>query len=293
VLSRAKTLAAHDLRTRSLEAELSRVRQLHDVGRAAPVEILRVEAALAAAEAERVDVAAQLDVAERALARLTALPNDQTTSGHLSDVSLRASETPQREQVMTTATEASPLVQQMRSRVAAQRAAIAFARAGRHPQLQAVGTFTEFGSSKGFVTGEWNAGMQLRMSLFDGGATSARVARAKAQATAAEEQLRVAERDVHDAVDRALADLTQALATADSLQKAVERFSEVTRIEKLRLENGVGTQTDYLRAEADLLQARAGLSAARYRAMLTRVELTRISGTLDAGWMAKTFRSGT
>jgi len=182
-------------------------------------------------------------------------------------------------------------VQQMRARVVAQRAAITFARAGRYPQINLVGAFTEFGSSEGFLTGEWNAGMQLRISLFDGGATAQRVARARALTSVAAEQLRAVERDVQENVDQVLAEMSQALATVESLEKAVERFAEVARIERLRLENGAGTQTDYLRAEADLLQARAGVAAARYRAMLARVELARVSGTLAAAWIEQTFRS--
>jgi outer membrane protein TolC len=290
VLSRARTLAAHDLRIEALDGELARVRQLRAVGRIAEVDVLRAEAARAAAEADRTAVAADLDLVERTLARAASLPPETTRAVNLAPASIDEPllDRPLLEQKVV---EASPAVRQARDRVRAQEAAIAVARSGNRPRLQAVGSLLEFGSSQGQFAFEWNAGAQLRWSVFDGGAADERVAQARAALQRAQEQVRLAEKDAHDAIDRAMAEHAEARATADSLAAAVERFQEVVRVEKLRLEIGVGTQTDYLRAEADLLGGRASLAAARYRSMIASVEIARLTGDLGAEWIAAVARS--
>ena len=57
------------------------------------------------------------------------------------------------------------------------------------------------------------------------------------------------------------------------------------RIERLRLETGTGTQTDYLRAEADLLEVRSRLIEARHVELVSRMDLARLSGRLDRTWL--------
>lgn len=287
-LARAEIHDAHRLRITALEAERLRVVQLKEAGRAANVEVLRVEAALAAAEAERADAAALLDAAERNLARITALPLETTRAKNLDPVTEGSLPLPERPSLEESIGD-TPLVRQARSRAAAQQATIDFARSGRRPQLVAQAQELFFGTDEDYLTSEWNVGLQLRFNVFDGGATKARVARATAAARAAEEQVRTVEIEAGVALDRGLSELEQSRATVESLKGAVAKFYEVARIEKLRLENGAATQADYLRAEADLVTARANLAAARYRAVAARVELARITGDLEASWAGVTF----
>jgi outer membrane protein TolC len=62
-------------------------------------------------------------------------------------------------------------------------------------------------------------------------------------------------------------------------------LEEVVRIQKLLLETGQGTQTDYLDAEADLLAARASLSQARLGEVEARADLARAAGQLTPAWI--------
>jgi outer membrane protein TolC len=287
-LGRAEIVAAHRTRISALDAELRRVRLLREVGRAPQVEIFRVEAALAAAEAERSDSAAALDAAERTLARITALPLDRTRAENLVPLSESSLALPAIAELESDADDA-PLLRQARSRAAAQEATIDFARSGRRPQLTAQAQELFFATDDDYLTDEWNVALQLRFNVFDGGATKARIARATAASRAAAEQVRTAGVETGMALDRALAELQQSRAVVSSLAGAVEKFEEVARVEKLRLDNGAGTQTDYLRAEGDLVLARANLAAARYRAVAARVELARISGVLGPDWVEQTF----
>ena len=290
VLGTRQVLDAHDLRMEALEAELSRVRQRFAAGRAARVEILRAEAALAAAEADRVRLASAMDGAGRELARLVDVPVEQARSDRLVPVELADPRPPAREELAAEGIAASPAVARARAQAAAAEAQISLARALARPEVRAVGNYNEWTSSRGGFTGEWNAGLQLAVPLFDFGATRSRVARAEAAHRAAQEQVRAAEVEVREEVDRAAAALAETEARIASLGKAVERFAEVVRVQKLLLDEGAGTQTDYLGAEAGLLAARASLADARHAAILARVDLARAAGRLTPAWLRETLR---
>jgi outer membrane protein TolC len=71
VLTARDVLAAHDTRLTALEAERDRIAQLFAEGTTARVSVLRAEAAIAQALAERIATEAALEVGELSLARLT------------------------------------------------------------------------------------------------------------------------------------------------------------------------------------------------------------------------------
>jgi outer membrane protein len=285
ILGQSQVLAAHDLRMNALRAELSRVQQRFDVGRAAKVEILRAEAALANAEADRVRLSSAVESSERELARLLEAPIEETRAARLVPVQVEPEPNPSREELAAAGIQASPAVAQARSQVATAEAGIALARSILRPDVRAVGNYNEWTSSQGNFTGEWNVGLQLTVPLFDGGVARRRIARAEAGVVAAQEQVRLAEVQVREDVDRAAAAGEEAEARIASLTKAEERFAEVVRVQKLMLDEGAGTQTDYLNAEADLLGARASLAEARHAAALARVDLARAAGLLTPEWL--------
>ena len=289
VLSDAAMLEAHDARLRALNAEQDRVRQFESVGRAAHVEMLRVEAALAAAEAERIETAAALDEEERALARLTGMPVEQCRSSNLEPFDAAAGAVPSREEIERHVD--TPAMRQARAQAAAAQAATGAAKSTNRPQVAGTASELFYGNERSIIENNWNAGLALRYSFFDGGATAARVERARAAASAAEAQVRASELETSMAIDRGLSQVARTRAAVGSLRKAVERYAEVARIEKLRLDNGAGTQTDYLRAEADLVAARASLAAAQYRTAVALLDLARVTGQLDSAWLASAFRS--
>jgi outer membrane protein len=289
-LGRSRVLTAHDRRLATLEAELGRAQQRFDVGKAPQVEVIRAEAALAGARAERVSFATALDNAERELARLLGAPVEETRASRLAPVVGWDRTPPDRDELIRAGIEASPAVLQAREQAASAEAAVTLAESALKPELRAVANVNEWSSSDLDITTEWNAGFQLTVPLFDGGSLRKRVARAEAARRAAAEQVRLAETAVREDVDRAAAADEEARARIDSLTKAVERFAEVARIQKLLLDNGAGTQTDYLTAEADLLAARANLADAEHAAVLARVDLARAAGRLTPAWIRENLR---
>jgi len=287
VLSRSQVLRAHDQRIRALDAEQQRATRLFETGRAARLDVLRANAALASAAAERVSLAEALDTAERELARLIDGSVDEARADRLVPFGLADPAGRDRAALADAARQASPAIQEARLRVDAADVAIALVESERRPRLDVVGNVINFGSAHGQFSTEWNAGVQLAHSIFNGGATTQRLARARAARAAEAAQVRVAELRVDAEVDRALSAAAEAAARSESLSVAEARFAEVARIEQLRLDTGPGVQTDYLRAEADLLAARASLAEVAYGTLAARIELARVMGELDVDWLRR------
>jgi outer membrane protein TolC len=286
-LGQRQVLDAQMRRIEALEGERARVRQLFDVGRAAAVETLRVVGTLAAAAAEQVRAAAALEVALHDLAELTGMPHDSVAAARLLPVTLADSALAAREELVAAALAAAPALQRARQQQAAAQAAARVASGARWPELRLLGSWVDYRNGEREMTDEWSGGVQLSFPLFTGFAVEQEAARARAASRGAGEQLRLAEVQVRQEVDRALSAAREAQARVASLEVAVARYAELARIERLSLAAGSGTQTDYLNAEADLLTARASLIEARHAQIAARVELARVGGQLDTAWLAR------
>lgn len=286
VLSARGVLDAQDRRIDALAAERQRVEQLLGEGRAARVQLLRVDAALAEAEAQRVATVNRLDLAERELARLLGVTPAEARVDKLRPVRLAAgSQLDERPDLVDRAKSQNPELERARRVVETAEANRRVAKAAWIPNLNLTGALLGFSSRAGNTTTEWNVGIGLAYPLFTGGARANAVGRAGAEARAAREELRLAELRIEEGVDRALNAALETQSLVEALTRAVLHQTEVVRIEQLSLEAGAGTQTDYLRAEADLARARALLVEARHAEIAARVELARVVGELSREWL--------
>jgi outer membrane protein TolC len=285
-------LVAQERRITALSAERDRVALLLEQGQAAQVELLRVDAALAEAEAQRIASAARLDLGERGLARLLSLPVGETRVERLVEVRSPDSLPPDtRAQMLERARSMGPELQQARQDVERAEANRRVARAAWIPNLSIRGAYLGFSSDAGNTTTEWNLGLGLSYPVFTGGGRAKAVGRASAELRRSQEQLRLAELRTAEALDRALSAARETGALVVALAQAVQHQTEVARIEQLSLEAGAGTQTDYLRAEAELARARSLLVEARHVEIAARVELARVVGDLDDAWLARNLGS--
>ncbi|NHZ73184.1 MAG: TolC family protein [Nitrospirae bacterium] len=291
ILEVQELLSAHQGRMQALAAEQDRVERLLEVGRAARVDQLRIAAALAAAEAERATLAAFLDSAERNLARWTGLAPEDTRAAHLVPIRLASDIDPDRPSLEEQALATNPSLLEAKEKLAAAESALRAASGGNRPRVGIAGNYLGFGAARGDPIGEWNVGAALRWSLWDGGQTKERVARAEAVRDAAFETLRLSRKRVLAELDRTLVDRIEAQARSRSLATAAMGFEEVARIEALRLEAGSGVQADFLDAEAVLLRTRSQYTSAQHAVIRTRVELARITGLLDPGWLARSLET--
>lgn len=284
VLVARAVLEARDQQLGALAGEADRVARFLAEGRAARVEQLRVEAALAEARAERTSAVARLDVAELALARLLGVDPAQTRAERLVPVRLRAVPVPGRDSLAAMLRETNPSLRVAAGRITASQAARRVAAGSWFPSLRLEGRVITYAGSDYAPVTEWQTGLRLSYPLFTGGARSAQVERADARLAEAEARYREIELAALGRLDRSLASLREASERVAALRAAAAQRTEVVRVERLSLEQGAATQNDYLRAEADLAASRAGLAQAAGSELLARIELALVMGdlTLDS-----------
>jgi outer membrane protein len=293
VLTARDELTAEDQHLAALLAEAHRTSQMLAEGKAARIDVLRVDAEAKRARADRIAGAAQLDVAEHRLAQLAGLSYDVVHAASLAglalaDTSLAGDTTAaQREPLVRRALSESPEILQGEQQARAAGAGLAAARAAWVPQLRVGGAYTDYGSGSGTFAPQWQLGIAISYPLFTGGSRVSAIRRAAADDRAATEQLRAAQLAVAQGVDQALAALREAHARVAALESAVAQSEEVTHIERLSLDVGSGTETDYLDAEAKLLSARAALIEARHAEISACVMLARTTGELSRDWLAQ------
>ncbi len=285
-LSARDVLDAQRQGVAALEAERDRVQQLLAAGSAAQVQLLRVRAALAEAEAARVSAAAALDLAERGLARLLGVDAATTRTDRLAAVTLADTIPGERDDLLVRAGASNDRIEQARWRMDAARRDHRAAVAAWFPRLDVVGGYQGFGTTAE-VTAEWQAGVRLSYALFAGGGRARRVAAATARQRAAEERLRLTELETAQAVDGALSAVWESRARVAAHESAVRHLTEVARIELLTLEAGAGTEADFLQAEAAARRARAALADVRHAEIGARVELARLTGELTPAWLTR------
>ena len=285
-LTATEVLRAHDRWVRALEEERDRAQLLFEEGKTPRLAVLRTEAALSRARAEWQAADEGLRLAERRLSRVSGIEVQRIRRVTPVEVAV-ADETLDRDTLVERARSANPALAQAASRVAAAQTAVSAARSSYWPRLSLTGRYSAFDAPSTELVGEWQAGVQVSYPLFTGGARGAGVAEAEAEAAAARSGRALAEHEVADAVDAALLAYRSARARVAALEAAVEQSAEVARIERLALDSGAGVQTDYLRAEAQLVEARSGLAEARHAAVRARVRLAQATGTLTMEWVAQ------
>jgi outer membrane protein len=283
LLTARDLVASQDALEAALDEERARVQRFLDEGAAPRLELLRAEAEVASARADG-------EAGRRSLALAAA------TLGHLLDVDPAlvaawplAEPVPPTERARPSAPvpdlDASPRVAGALRTAAAATAALDLARTRRLPTVGAIGGYTLFAGGETNATGEWRAGVRVSYALFTGGARSASVDRAQAEARAAAARVEVTREEVALVADRARTAEDEARARVLALEAAVASFEELVRVERLALDEGSGVQSDYLRGVAGLHRARAGLARARRDVLEARVLEARALGSLTLPWI--------
>lgn len=297
VLDARQLLAAQDRLVAALASAEGLTRQLEAQGKAARVDVLRLDAEVQRERADRITAAARLDVAEHQLAQLADVSFDAVHGAELAPLAL-ADTTPlgdttaaARADLVARAVHTSSDVRTLEQRSLAARAGVAAARASWYPTVQMQGAYIDRGRWSGNYSAEWQVGLAMSYPVYTGGSRASAIQRASADQRAAREQVRAARLSVEQQVDQSLAAIREAHARVAALESAVAQAEEVERIERLALDVGTVVQTDYLDAEAKLYSARAGLIQARHAEIAARVDLARTLGELSRDWLARNVES--
>lgn len=269
----------------ALAAELDRVRLFLEEGKAARVDLLRVEAALQRVKAQEISVRSNLELTRGRLARLTGMDPKSAREMTLAPVLPGDRPVPGLDASTAAALGANPELDRIRQELSVARAGVRGATAAWFPVVEANGRYSNFGTLDGSHVQEWQGALQVSYPIFTGGARKGERARARAEARRVAEGLRLAEMELEDRVEAALVQLRETRALREALELAARQSAEVARIEALALDAGAGVQTDFLRAQADLFQAQASLAQARHGEILARIQLAGVRGELSLEWI--------
>lgn len=260
--------------------ELARAQQqvadsLAAAGEVTDLDVQRARAQVMAARVELVRATAAETLAYRRLARLlgiddaarpelgslpTVLPDDRSAE------SLREAATEQRDELQAAA-----------ERIRAAELTIKVERGNWLPDLDLTAQY--YRQQALFPSQDWVSGsLNLTVPIYDGGATAARVADARARyRLAVLDRSRTAKR-IADEIDAAWTDHTIAEATLDMVRAQEEAATEAYRQTEIRYREGEATSTDLLSAQDALVAAELDHARARYGLDLAAAILARAAG---------------
>ncbi len=135
------------------------------------------------------------------------------------------------------------------------------------PQVSVVANYNvldSFNDGVGLTDG-YSVALQANLNLYDGGASKAQAAQAKADINIAETQFSQQRNQIRFQVEQAYSELQSNLENVQTSQAALDQARESLRLARLRFQAGVGTQLEVIDAEN----------------ALTRAEGNRINAILD------------
>jgi outer membrane protein len=268
-------------RTQLVQAQLERSRVLKEGGVLGQVDVMRLEAALAATRRNAISAAADAESAVDALVLAIGLP-ESTEVQLVDELPEQVSVPPMSpDEAVRQAMQRRPELRAARSRAEQARSGASVEKANLLPSLSAFGTVEHNTGNGPFLPkNAWYLGLQLNWNVWDWGTTyygykaaSHRADQAERSAARLADALRVeVRRTARDA--RAAYD---ALEVARTGQAAAE---EAFRIQVARFHEGATTTTELLQAETEVAEARIGYATARHAYFLALASLARAVGQL-------------
>lgn len=279
-------LAAESLKTaeqalRSAEADLKRAESVRAAGMSTDVDVLSIRVHLAAVTEQRIQRAADLDVAKSGLNDSLGLPLDtsHTLTSPLSPLDLPDMELASLER---DASSTRPETRATHLAADLARTQVDSARSALLPQVNFHAAFEadrqQFISKGG---ANWLASIGLRWNLFNGNGDKARIEESShwlERAHADEQRVNSA---VRLEVRRAWASLRAAQQRIEVAKAAVAEADESLRITQNRYEAGMSNVTDLLRNETAVLESRTRYLAAVHDQRIAATMLELAAGRLS------------
>lgn len=198
-----------------------------------------------------------------------------------SSVSVKAT-TMSTETLRQTAIANNPGVNALRRQVEASHANIGIAAAAYKPQVGLMLRQDWNDQKLGFSANSYTVGGTVSWTAFDGGVTTAIVARARAAQDEITAKLAQAEAGVTYQAEDARRKAQEAEQRLSARQLGSEQAEEAASLVNKRYVNGVTTITEQLAAQAQLDKARADVIAAEYDVTIQRANLKLTLGQLEA-----------
>ena len=257
VVNQQAIIEAAEQNIEDVNAALSRVRKLEEVGKVANVDVLRVEVREQEIHSQRESAIHLFNSHLARLARICGMPQPpMAVASDSIEVIIKLPEA-EPDEFLQIALGNRPDLEAQKARTAAARHEKRAATLSTNPVLTAVITGNRYGNDHGKNVNNGFAGLELGWQLEDGGLTRARKRIAMASADRESHLLREAELKVSEQVRVAVSAIESSSARLARSQKGLRLAEEAYRIELLNYEYGKGTVNDLLDAQAALFTARA------------------------------------
>ena len=268
-------------RAKLVSAQLERSRVLQQGGVLGRVDVMRLEAALAAARRDEISAAASAASAEDALGFAIGMP-DGTRVETVDDLPEQPSAPPMDPAAaVAAATQRRPELGVARARAAQARSGASVQKSGLLPSLNAVGT-VQHNTGNGPFSAEnaWFVGLNLSWTVWDWLSTYNSYRAASYQADQADlAAIRLGDQ-VRLEVRRRAREARAAYDTLAVARAGLTASEEAFRIQEVRFREGATTTTELLSAETELAEARIGYATARHSYFLQLAALARATGQL-------------
>ncbi|MBI4610241.1 MAG: TolC family protein [Candidatus Rokubacteria bacterium] len=255
ILRLQENVRATEANVKALEEAQKNISSLVEVGRAARVDLFKVNTRLAAVRQDLIRVRNEVELVHAILKTLMGLEVTEpiTVKGALGTEAIPLDLV----QDLKESESRRPELQARRRAVEVQEQQVQIARGARLPSVnfrtQYVGGTGE--SEFGQPMGDFLVGVNVSIPVFTGGLLTARITQEEARLARARQEFDKARLDIQLDVQTAHLQITEARERIATAQAALEEAREALRIEQLKTEVGRGIVEDLLDAQAAELQA--------------------------------------
>lgn len=293
VLKAGDDLGFAEAEKRSIERQLEQTKQRFAVGLTAITDVHEAQAQYDSAVAREITAQNALETAREALREITGQYHAELATLNTDKFS---TQTPS----PATADEWVKLAEEKNLSLKANQLALEIAgneidvaKAGHYPTLGLTGAYstsdTESKNTLGGITRTTDVprldtksvGLNLRVPLYSGGATTAQTAVARANYVAAGQDLELSYRTAVRQVRSSFNDINANIATIRALEQAVISAESALNATEAGFEVGTRTIVDVLLSTRNLFEARRNLSGARYNYVIAILALKQAAGNLS------------
>lgn len=290
VLNAQEGLTAVQANKQAIEQQLALAKKSFEVGTATITDTHEAQARYDLAIAQEIAAESDLEIRKRALQAV--LGKEAGALAQLRNTAELTRPQPENMAEWVSAAEKSSLTVQVQQAIADIAAhEVDKQRAGHYPTVDLV---ANYGHSKNYATTGFmvdtdfqNAGIQLNIPLFAGGATASRQREASANRAAAESALEGAKRSAALAARQYYLGVTNGLAQVKALKAALVSSQSALASNKLGYEVGVRINIDVLNAENQVYVTRRDLAKATFDTLMAQLKLKATVGALGEDDLGK------
>ncbi len=293
VLKAVDDLGFAEAEKRAIERQLEQTKQRFAVGLTAITDVHEAQAQFDSALAREITAQNNLETAREALREITGQYHDELASLNTDKFSTQAPSP-------ATADEWVKLAEQLNLSLKANKLALEIAQndidkavAGHYPTVSLDASYgTSDNTTENTLAGTTQKtnlprldskqiGLNLRVPLYSGGATTAQTSVARANYVAASQDLELSYRTAVRQVRSSFNDINANIATIRALEQAVISAESALNATEAGFEVGTRTIVDVLQSTRNLFEARRNLSGARYNYIIAILALKQAAGNLS------------